>query len=63
MVFGVPLSTNTPSSVIPAPSAPTPIAPVASQPTTTPKRETPPPPVDDLDTPGDLFTEPTPRKH
>jgi hypothetical protein len=60
-VFGIPVTTSNPASM-PAPTAPAPIAPVASQPTT-PHRETPPPsPVDDLDTPGDLFTEPAPRK-
>jgi hypothetical protein len=64
-LFGVPLTT-TPSiqtPIIPPTSAPAPIAPVASQPVTAPHRETPPPPpIDDLDTPGDLFTEPAPRK-
>jgi len=60
-VFGIPVTTPTTASM-PAPAAPAPIAPVASQPTTL-HRETPPSsPVDDLDTPGDLFTEPAPRK-
>ncbi|GAP20312.1 hypothetical protein [Leptolinea tardivitalis] len=61
-IFGVPVSSTTP--IMPVPTAPAPIAPVASQSApTAPHRETPPPPpVDDLDTPGDLFTEPAPRK-
>jgi len=60
-VFGIPVTTPTAASM-PAPAAPAPIAPIASQPTT-PHRETPlSSPVDDLDTPGDLFTEPAPRK-
>jgi hypothetical protein len=50
------------SQVIPSPAAPAPIPPVTAQPVQ--RRETPPSsPVDDLDTPGDLFTEPAPRKH
>lgn len=61
-IFGVPMTTNTSSSIMPAPAAPAPIAPVATQSAPT-HRETPPIlPVDDLDTPGDLFTEPAPRK-
>ncbi len=64
-VFGIPVNSTVVPPVMPAPAAPAPIAPVASQPATTPHRETtpPPPPIDDLDTPGDLFTEPAPRKH
>ena len=64
-IFGLPMTTASPSSpVMPSPAAPASIAPVASQtaPASAPKRETTPP-VDDLDTPGDLFTEPAPRKH
>lgn len=64
-IFGLPMTTASPSSpVMPSPAVPASIAPVASQtaPASVPKRETPPP-VDDLDTPGDLFTEPAPRKH
>jgi hypothetical protein len=49
------------TQVMPAPSAPSSIPSVSSQ--SVQRRETPPPPVDDLDTPGDLFTEPAPRKH
>jgi hypothetical protein len=63
-IFGgsSPMVSQQTSQVMPAPAAPAPIAPVASQPVQ--RRETPPPPpVDDLDTPGDLFTEPAPRKH
>ncbi|HEX7557159.1 MAG TPA: hypothetical protein VF338_11080 [Leptolinea sp.] len=60
-VFGAPTSTTTSNPVMPAPAAPTPISSVASQPI--PRRESSPiPPIDDLDTPGDLFTEPAPRK-
>lgn len=62
-IFGNPTS-MTPSqtaSIMPSPAAPTPIPSVTSQPVQ--RRETPPPPpVEDLDTPGDLFTEPAPRK-
>lgn len=55
------VSQQTPQ-VIPSPAAPAPIPSVTSQPVQ--RRETPPSsPVDDLDTPGDLFTEPAPRKH
>jgi hypothetical protein len=64
-LFGIPMPVNqtTSTPIMPSPAAPTPIASVASTPVTTPHRETPPPPpVDDLDTPGDLFTEPAPRK-
>jgi hypothetical protein len=50
------------TQVMPAPVAPAPIAPVAT-PQPSVHREPPTtPPVDDLDTPGDLFTEPAPRK-
>jgi len=49
------------TQVMPTPAAPAPISPVSSQ--QNQFRETPQqPPVDDLDTPGDLFTEPAPRK-
>lgn len=61
-VFGLPVTTSNTTPVMPAPAAPAPIAPVASQPASS-HREIPPlPPVEDLDTPGDLFTEPAPRK-
>lgn len=51
------------TQVMPAPVAPAPIAPITT-PQPTPAHREPPttPPVDDLDTPGDLFTEPAPRK-
>jgi hypothetical protein len=57
----VPVAQVTP--VMPAPAAPASIAPTATQPAIPAHREPPTtPPVDDLDTPGDLFTEPAPRK-
>ncbi len=66
-IFGVPMnSTNVSTNTMPSPAAPPSIAPVASQPASSPapKRDTSPiTPIDDLDTPGDLFTEPAPRKH
>ncbi len=61
-LFGIPITTTPTTAVMPAPAAPATIAPVASQPAAQ-HRETPPAlPVEDLDTPGDLFTEPAPRK-
>ncbi|NMB54284.1 MAG: hypothetical protein GYA15_06240 [Leptolinea sp.] len=62
-IFGVPITSSTTSPVMPAPAVPAPIAPVATQPTSTHRESPPIPPVEDLDTPGDLFTEPAPRKH
>jgi hypothetical protein len=63
-IFGgpSPMVSQPTQQVMPSPAAPAPIPSVASQPVQ--RRETPAqPPVDDLDTPGDLFTEPAPRKH
>jgi hypothetical protein len=61
-IFGIPMTVTPATPVMQAPAAPAPIAPIASQPTPT-HRETPSiSPLDDLDTPGDLFTEPAPRK-
>lgn len=65
-ILGVPMATTvTPvAQVIPAPAAPASIASMATPQQSVPAHREPPttPPVDDLDTPGDLFTEPTPRK-
>jgi hypothetical protein len=68
-ILGVPMSAapmiqSVPvTPVMPAPVAPAPIASVATQQPAPAHRELPAtPPVDDLDTPGDLFTEPAPRK-
>lgn len=61
-ILGVPVTTTTAMPVMPTPAAPAPIAPVSSQPVSSPRETPPSPPVDDLDTPGDLFTEPAPRK-
>jgi len=65
-ILGVPMTTTAApvAQVIPAPAAPASIAPMATPPQSVPAHREPPttPPVDDLDTPGDLFTEPTPRK-
>jgi hypothetical protein len=62
-VFGMPGQAPIPQPVqkMPAPAARAPIPPTISQPQV--ERETPPTSSgDDLDTPGDLFTEPAPRK-
>lgn len=69
-ILGVPMTTSTAvpmpqvTPVIPQPTSPAPIAPVATAQPVVPAHREPPttPPVDDLDTPGDLFTEPAPRK-
>jgi len=54
------LTSTQAGSMMPAQAAHSPIPPVSSQ--SVQHRESPPPPIDDLDTPGDLFTEPAPRK-
>jgi hypothetical protein len=61
-VLGLPVTVTPTTPVMPAPAAPAPITPVASQPAPSHREISPLPPIDDLDTPGDLFTEPAPRK-